>query len=125
MVCLKFKDELFQQGLHDLAWSLATSDECESASSLVTARQAWQFAVIPLAKRGDSLTYATSSARRERAERFVERVLELQGDPLELDEPTLAACLNALYPLGGAPVAISVRPTRSALAWERRDPCPQ
>lgn len=120
MVCLKFKDELFQQGLHDLAWSLAAGEECESASSVVTARQAWQFAVIPLARRGERLTYATSKVRRARAERFVNRVLGMQSDPLDLDEPTLSACLNALYPLGGAPVAISVRPTRSALAWERR-----
>lgn len=88
------------KGLPGAAWSLATSDERRDARTLVSARQAWQFAVVPLARRGDQLTFATSAMRRARAERFITRVLHLQPSAQILDEPTLAACLHALYPMG-------------------------
>jgi hypothetical protein len=90
------------KGIPAKGWSCQTSERRKDARSLVTPRQAWQFGVVPLALAGGQLTFATSESRRSRAERFVRRVLGVQPDSQVLDEPTLSACLDALYPLGGA-----------------------
>lgn len=106
------------KGFLGSAWSLATADERHDARSLVTARQAWQFAVVPLARRGNRLTFATSAMRRARAERFVTRVLHMEPNSQILDEPTLAACLDALYPLGNGRFAFCASHRR----WARPAP---
>lgn len=82
-------------------WSRQTMSAQQEARALVTPRRAWQFSVVPLARRGETLEFATSAPQRERAERFVAQVLCLVPRAHVLEEPTLAACLHALYPFGG------------------------
>jgi hypothetical protein len=79
-------------------WSGQTRDEQQQARALVSGRRAWQFAVVPLARRGRALAFATSARHQARAERFVIQVLRLEPCAHILDETTLAACLHALYP---------------------------
>jgi hypothetical protein len=79
-------------------WSHQTRGEQQEARALVSGRRAWQFAVVPLARRDGALEFATSAPCQARAERFVSQVLCLEPHAHLLDEPTLAACLNALYP---------------------------
>jgi hypothetical protein len=82
------------------SWSRDAHSERHDARGVVSARQAWQFAVVPLSLRGSRLAFATSARRRARAERFVARVLHLEPHAHVLEEATLAACLDAMYPLG-------------------------
>lgn len=86
-------------------WSQDAHTQTRDARGVVTARQAWQFAVVPLSLRGKRLEFATSEHRRERAERFVAQVLHLEPRAQVLEDATLAACLDALYPLGHGRVA--------------------
>lgn len=95
-------------------WSHQTRGEQQEARALVTGRRAWQFAVVPLARREGRLEFATSATCQARAERFVSQVLCLEPHAHLLDEPTLTACLSALYPTENRRTPGLRRPTRAA-----------
>ena len=81
-----------------------TLDEIDfdpSVADLVSARQAWQFRVLPIAFEGGSLMLATTRHGLARALRFANRVLRHPAMFLLLEPAALAEELERRHPLGG------------------------
>ena len=64
-------------------------------------RQAWQFAVVPLARHGDELEVLCTATHAARAMRFIERVLGLRPRVRLVPECTLLEALRERFPFEG------------------------
>ncbi len=71
------------------------------ATQLVSARQAWQFRIVPIRFDDGVLVAATTSEHLPRAQRFCQGVLRRTALFVVVDAEELADALASLYPIGG------------------------
>lgn len=75
-----------------------------AALALVSARQAWQFRVVPLRLEGETLVLATTPSHLPRAVRFASSVLGVHALFVVVDANELADALHVHYPIDGLTV---------------------
>ncbi len=82
----------------------------DEARALITARQAWQFILLPIRIDTGEAVFCTTVANLPRALRFVYRAINQPCYFLLADEPALLDALSAAYPAPGmTPDALRAR----------------
>lgn len=76
-----------------------------AALALVSARQAWQFRVVPLRLESDAVVLATTPSQLARAVRFAAGVLGVTAIFVVVDANELADALRHHYPIDGLDAA--------------------
>ena len=72
------------------------------ALALVSRRQAWQFAILPISIDGSAVTICTTRGRLIRAQRFACRGISVNLRFLLADPPALTEAMQQAYPMAGA-----------------------
>ncbi|MDA0802500.1 MAG: hypothetical protein O2819_01900 [Planctomycetota bacterium] len=85
------------------------------ALQLVSARQAWQFRVVPLSLRAETIRMATTASHLAQASRFCTAVLERPAVFRIVSSDELAVLLQAHFPMG-----LTVRHIRIGIVPGRR-----
>lgn len=86
-------------------WSPTLLEEDPALRELVSARQAWQFRVVPIREEPEGLLLATTTSHLPRALRFATRFLDRPAIFMLVEATRLAEMLMRRYPIGGLDAA--------------------
>lgn len=86
-------------------WSPTLLEEDPSLREIVSARQAWQFRVVPIRSEAEGLLLATTTSHLPRALRFATRFLDRPAIFMLVEATRLAEMLMRRYPIGGLDAA--------------------